>query len=142
MQVLSDFARLLWAEPGQPDSVTCALALSAQARVVWVTLLKVISAQQKNEPDIWTCTSHSSCQGAPTLWVLIPCGLGAVTGLLAAGAGEVEGIALVVVVVLNSSELTTLLLVLECIGGPVRAMEVGKVEIASKIQSLSLVTRV
>lgn len=76
----------------------------------------------------------------PTLWVLVPCGLDAVTGLLAAGAGEVVGIALVVV--LSSSELTTLLLVPKCIGETVRAMEGGKAEIASKIQSLSLVTRV
>lgn len=103
--------------------------------------MRVISAQQKNKPEIWTCTSHSSCQGAPTLQVLIPCGLDAVTGLLAAGAGEVVWIAPVVVVFIFS-ELTMLLLVLVCFIGTVRAMEVGKAEIASKIQFLSLVTRV
>lgn len=74
------------------------------------------------------------------LWVLIPCGPAAVAGVLAAGAGKVVGVALVVV--LTSSALTMLLLVLKCIGGTVRTMEVGKAEIASKIQSLSLVTRV
>lgn len=68
------------------------------------------------------------------------CGPAAVAGLLAAGAGKVVGVALVVV--LTSSALTMLLLVLKCIGGTVRTMEVGKAEIASKIQSLSLVTRV
>lgn len=74
------------------------------------------------------------------LWVLLPRGLAAVTGLLAAGAGEVVGVA--PVVVLASSVLIMLLLVLKCTGGTVWAMEVGKAEIASKIQSLSLVTRV
>lgn len=75
----------------------------------------------------------------PTPWVFIPCALGAVAGLLA--AGEEVGTA-VLVVALSSSAVTTLLLVLECIRGTVRVMEVGKGEIASKIQSLSLVTRV
>lgn len=74
------------------------------------------------------------------LWVLLPCGLAAVTGLLAAGAGEVVGAALVVV--LTSSVLTMLLLVLKCAGGTVGTTEVGKAEIASRIQSLSFVTRV
>lgn len=74
------------------------------------------------------------------LWVLIPCGPAAAPGLLAAWAGKVVRVA--PVVVLTSSALTMLLLVLKCTGGTVRAMEVGKAEIASKIQSLSLVTRV
>ena len=73
--------------------------------------------------------------------MLIPCGLDAVAGLLAAGAGEAVGIA-AAVVVLSSAELTTLLFALECIGRTGWAMEVGEEEIASKIQSLSLVTRV
>lgn len=106
-----------------------------------VTLLMAISAQRKNKPDVWTCTSHSSCRGAPTLWVLIPCGLEAVAGLPAAGAGEAVGVA-PVMVALSSPELTTLLFVWRCIGGTVRATEAGKAEIAFKIQSLSLVTRV
>lgn len=70
------------------------------------------------------------------LWVLIPCGLAAVTGLLAA-AGEVVGVALVVVLISS-----VLLSVLKGTGGTVRTPEVGKAEIASRIQSLSLVTRV
>lgn len=74
------------------------------------------------------------------LWVLVPCGLAAVTGLLAVRAGEVVGVA--PVVVLTSSVLTMLLLVLKCTGGTVWTTEVGKAEIASKIQSLSFVTRV
>ena len=61
--------------------------------------------------------------------------------MLAARAGEEVGIA-VLVVALSSSGVTTLLLVLGCVSGTVRVMEVGKGEIASKIQSLSLVTRV
>lgn len=129
-------AACLVAQVKEPMTPSCA-GTECHTMVVWV------SYQLSGRTDL--ALTHVPAaplpELTPTPWAFIPCGLGAVAGLLAARAGEEVGIA-VLVVALSSSGVTTLLLVLECVSGTVRVMEVGKGEIASKIQSLSLVTRV